>query len=124
MFLLLTKSKTLLKTPFQLLIIIIFLNTSCSHEDFSSDSDNLSQDDFEINESIQGAKPIVFSTNNNANDLISRVHFSNTVISPQIENLEDDQSMMQKNSYGDYTVIATIDNPIVNGIELSGTSVE
>jgi hypothetical protein len=100
------------------------LNTSCSHEDFSSDSDNLSQDDFEINESIQGAKPIVFSTNNNPNDLISRVHFSNTVISPQIENLEDDQSRMQKNSYGDYTVIATIDNPIVNGIELSGTSVE
>ncbi len=122
MFLIPAKLKTLLKTPFKLLIIILFLNTSCSHEDFTSDPENLNQEDLEM--TFEDASPIIYRKNSDQNELNKRFHRLDEVISPEVETLNGAKGTANRNNAGDYTVVAFVENPSVNGFELSGTSVE
>ena len=122
MFLLPTELKTLLKTPFKFLILILYLNTSCASEEFTSDPEDISQDDLEM--TFDDAQPIIFRKNSNQSELNSRFHRLDEIISPEVETLNGTKVNANRNNSGDYTVVAFVENPSVNGFELSGTSVE
>ncbi len=111
-----------MKTSF-IIILLSLIIIACDNDESTRNTNIETDPDLELNILPDSFKPIEMNENYNVSSLNSRVHYNNTIVSPVIESFDAGKTK-KPNEAGDYEMIAQIENPVVDGISLSATSVE